>query len=373
MTVLAKKYNAINLSQGFPDFEGPAFIREALKEAVGIKALGQYAPMPGIPLLLENLERHFASQYQLSYDKLTSLTITNGATEAIMVASLALLEPGDEVILFEPFYDSYPVAAELAGAKVKVVTLHGDDFRWNDDELRQAFSPKTKLIYFNNPHNPTGRVFNKDELLQLSELVKEYDCYILSDEVYEFLTFDDNQHIPIATLPEMQERTLTIGSAGKTFGHTGLKVGWLASSPEISHACRMVHQFNVFSVNPMAQYAVAKGLEQMGSYSKEFKKLYTHKRDLMHHVLLESGLTPCQTEGTYFTLVPIPKSFLEQDYDDISFCRYLIEKHHTATIPPSAFYRKSDEGKRYLRFCFAKSEELLKEAGSNLQNLLKKS
>lgn len=370
MTALANKHNAINLSQGFPNFEGPEFIREALSEAIKIKALGQYAPMPGIPQLNEQLESHFKTHYDLSYSAKTSITVTNGATEAIMVGSLALIEPGDEVILFEPFYDSYPVAAELAGAKIKVVTLHGPDFKWNSQELKEAFSPKTKLVYFNNPHNPTGRVFEKEELEELGKLVKDNDAFILSDEVYEFLTFDGRTHTPTATVEGLKERTLTIGSAGKTFGHTGLKVGWLASSPELSHACRMVHQFNVFSVNPMAQYAVAIGLEKMDTYKKEFQNLYQDKRDLLFKELEGVGLKPCQTEGTYFTLVPIPQVYLEKGHDDQSFCRLLIEKHQTATIPPSAFYRESKEGQHYLRFCFAKTDDLIAQAGSNLKGVL---
>lgn len=370
MTSLANKHQAINLSQGFPNFEGPAFIRKALAEAISIKSLGQYAPMPGIPTLIESLTGHFKNHYDLTYGD-TEITVTNGATEAIMVASLALLEKGDEVILFEPFYDSYPVAARLAGAEVKVVTLHGPDFRWNTEELEKAFSSKTKLVYLNNPHNPTGRVFSKQELSELAALAKKFDAYLLSDEVYEFLTFDEHKHIPMATIEGMKERTLTIGSAGKTFGHTGLKVGWLASSTALTKAVRMVHQFNVFSVNPMAQYAVAKGLENMRSYKSDFQNLYREKRDLLTQHLKNAGFEPCKTEGTYFTLAPLPQEFIDSGHDDISFCRHLIENNKVATIPPSAFYEKSDEGRKYLRFCFAKTNELLDQAGVYLKSGLK--
>lgn len=368
MTALAREHKAINLSQGFPNFEGPAFIRDALKEAISMPELGQYAPMTGIPLLLDELTDHFKHHYDLSYNK-DEITVTNGATEAIMVGSLALLEKGDEVILFEPFYDSYPVAAELAGATIKTVTLKGPDFRWDSEELERAFSPRTKLVYLNNPHNPSGRVFSAEELNELAALVKKYDAYVLSDEVYEFLTFDGHKHIPFASLSEMRERTLTIGSAGKTFGHTGLKVGWLAAPQELTHASRMVHQFNVFSVNSMAQYAVAMGLKERDTYLPEFRKLYCDKRDLLEKILLEAGLSPLKSQGTYFTLVPLPEYALKEGHDDISFCRYLIETHQVATIPPSAFYLNSDEGSKYLRFCFAKSDELLKEAGVYLKSL----
>ncbi len=369
MTALARVHQAINLSQGFPDFEGPSFIREAIAEASKDYRLGQYAPMPGNPYLLENLGHHYKNQYDLNYsDK--EITVTNGATEGIMVTSLALIEPGDEVILFEPYYDSYPVAAELAGAKIKIVTLKGPDFCWDSEELEKAFSSKTKLVYFNNPHNPTGRVFTPAELKELSELVIKHDAYILSDEVYEFLTFENHKHIPIMKLPGMRERTITTGSAGKTFGHTGLKVGWLAASEPITKAIRMVHQFNVFSVNPMAQYAVATGLEHVGTYIPEFQSLYNQKRLLLKEILLEAGFSPCETQGTYFTLVPLPQKAIDLGHTDISYCEELIKKAKIATIPPSVFYRKSQEGTKYLRFCFAKSENLLNKTRVYLKSML---
>lgn len=362
MTAMATKNQAINLSQGFPDFEGPAFIREALKEAIDTPKLGQYAPMPGIPLLNTEIQSYLKSYYDLNYGP-TELTVTNGATEGIMVTCMALLNPGDEVIIFEPFYDSYPVAINLTGAKIKVVTLKGPEFRWDSDELAKAFSEKTKLVIFNNPQNPTGRVFSKEEIEELASLVKKHDSYILSDEVYEFLTFDHRKHIPIATLEGMRERTITTSSAGKTFGHTGLKVGWVSADEKVSKAIRMVHQFNVFSVNSHAQHAVAIGLQNLKSYIPEFQELYNQKRLLLRDVLTEAGLDPLTTEGTYFTLIPVPDG-----HDDLSFCKYLIEEKKVATIPPSAFYSKSEEGKNYLRFCFAKSDELLKEARRLLKN-----
>lgn len=361
MTALANEHGAINLSQGFPNFDGPSFIREALREAVNDSKLLQYSPMPGIPILLGEIQNYIKSFYDTHFG-LDEITVTNGATEAIMVTSLALLEPGDEVILFEPFYDSYPVAAELSGAKVKVVPLKGPEFRWDSSELELAFSKKTKLVYFNNPQNPTGRVFSKSELEELANLVKKHDAYILSDEVYEFLTFDHYTHIPMMSLEGMRERTLTISSAGKTFGHTGLKVGWVVAPKELSHAVRMVHQFNVFSVNPQAQFATAIGLQNLKNYLPEFRKLYNQKRNLLREILLGAGFKPCVTEGTYFTFVPIPEKAILNGYNDISYCRHLIEDFKVATIPPSAFYLQSKEGEKYLRFCFAKSQELLEES-----------
>lgn len=361
MTAMATKNQAINLSQGFPDFEGPAFIREALTEAISHPKLGQYAPMPGIPFLCEELLKSHQDNYSMDYSP-SEITVTNGATEGIMVTCLALLNPGDEVIIFEPFYDSYPVAINLTGAKIKVVTLKEPDFKWDSEELNAAFSDKTKLVILNNPQNPTGRVFSKEELSELCQLIKKYDAYVLSDEVYEFLTFEGRRHIPLMTLGGMRERTITISSAGKTFGHTGLKVGWVTAAEEVSKAIRMVHQFNVFSVNPHAQYAVAVGLKNLKTYIPEFQKTYDEKRLLLKNILEDAGFNPCKTEGTYFTLVPIPEDKLNEGHDDLSFCKYLIEEKKVATIPPSAFYSKTEEGKRYLRFCFAKSDATLNEA-----------
>ncbi|MCR9205509.1 MAG: aminotransferase class I/II-fold pyridoxal phosphate-dependent enzyme, partial [Halobacteriovoraceae bacterium] len=328
--------------------------------------LGQYAPMPGIPLLTQEIRNYTTDLYDVDYSP-SEVTVTNGATEGIMVTCLALLNPGDEVIIFEPFYDSYPVAINLTGAKIKVVTLKGPDFRWDSEELAKAFSDKTKLVIFNNPQNPTGRVFSRKEIEELAGLVKKHDSYILCDEVYEFLTFDGFNHIPMMSLEGMKERTITTSSAGKTFGHTGLKVGWVLAEEKVSKAIRMVHQFNVFSVNPYAQHAVAIGLQNLNTYIPEFKTLYNGKRLLLKEILVDAGFSPCATEGTYFTLVPIPEDKLKEGYDDLSFCQHLIEKNKVATIPPSAFYSKTDEGKKYLRFCFAKSDELLNEA----RNLLK--
>lgn len=368
MTSLANQHQAINLAQGFPNFEGPKFIRDALKESISKKAYGQYAPMPGISPLLQELQNHYRESYQLYYDDKSEITITNGATEAIMVSSLALLEPGDEVILFEPFYDSYPISAKLAGADIKVVTLREPDFKWNSQELRAAFSPKTKLVYFNNPNNPTGRVFTKEELNELLALAREFDAYILSDEVYEFLTYDNHHHIPIASLEGAKERSLTISSAGKTYGHTGLKVGWLAASPQITHACRMVHQFNVFSVNPMAQYAVTVGLQHNEKYIPQLRSTYEKKRDLLFNALKETPFTPIKPQGTYFILAKIPEAKIKEGLNDLALCKQLITQSKVATIPPSAFYSKSQEGEQYLRFCFAKDDATLEEAAKNLKS-----
>ena len=366
ITSLANEHNAINLSQGFPDFDGPEFIRDAFQEALSVSKLGQYSPMPGLPFLQEEIKNYTKNLYDLNLN-LNEITITNGATEGIFLTCMALLNDGDEVVIFEPFYDSYPAAISLTGAKLKVVTLEGPSFKWSPSSLESAFSKKTKLVILNNPHNPTGRVFDEFELKELAKLVIKYDCFVLSDEVYEFLTFDDHKHIPIMTLPGMRERTITISSAGKTFGHTGLKVGWTLAEPSISNAIRMVHQFNVFCVNTYSQFAVARGLQNLCSYLPTYRETYERKRLQLHNILKESGFSPKLPQGSYFSLVQIPTAKQELGFKDITFCEHLIAKNKIATIPPSVFYLNSKEGERYLRFCFAKKEETLAEAGKKLR------
>jgi len=367
MTSLANKHQAINLSQGFPDFAGPSFITEALKESLKLNSCNQYSPMPGLPCLTQQLQETYKDQYALEYNQ-SQITVTNGATEGIMITALALLAPGDEVVIFEPFYDSYPAAAALSHAKVKCVTLKGPQFTWDSEELEAAFNHKTKLVIFNNPHNPSGRVFSQKECSELAKLCQKYDTYLLSDEVYEYLTFDGHRHTPMATLPGMYERTITCSSGGKTFGHTGFKVGWVLASEEITHALRMVHQFTVFSVNGNAQYAMAAGLRHLEHYLPTFRIDYDTKRRALRKSLEAAGLRPLETQGTYFTMIPLPEMAQQAQMNDIAFCQYLIENVGIATIPPSGFYQKSKDGENYLRFCFAKSEKTLKQADLALKN-----
>ena len=362
----AQAHNAVNLGQGFPDFDGPSWVIEACKGALdrGNEGKNQYAPAAGAPALLSSIAKNYDKYYDLPYDPATEVTVTNGATEAIFSTCLALLEKGDEVIVFEPYYDSYVASIELAGGKAVPVTLHSPDFTFKEDELREAFSEKTKMVFFNSPHNPTGRVFTEEEMMVIAELAREYDSYVVSDEVYEFLTFDDNKHIPMATLPKMKERTITISSTGKTFGLTGWKIGWTCASSPVTHAIRMVHQFNTFCVNHPCQLAMAEALEGLDDYLPHFRQEYGRKRELLLTGLKEAGFTPLKPEGTYFAMAPIP----QEGFNDVEYCTHLIREKKVATIPPSAFYSRSDEGQRYLRFCFAKRDETIKAAIERLQS-----
>lgn len=352
---LAGEKGAINLGQGFPDFDGPEWIRDLA--ANSFEGKNQYAPSLGMPNLRASISQYYNDFYGLNYDGNTEITVTNGATEAIFCTALALINPGDEVIVLEPFYDSYMAAIKLAGGIPVPVTLHEPDFCFDLDELKKAFSPKTKMVFFNSPHNPTGKVFSENEIQSLCDLVIENDAYLVSDEVYEFLTFESFKHLPPATFKDMKERTLTISSAGKTFGLTGWKIGWVSAPPSLTHAVRMVHQFNTFSVCTPLQYAVGKALEDLKNYVPKFRSQYDELRLVLNEGLEKAQLNPLPTQGTYFTLIPVPSG-----KDDISYCKELIEDVGVATIPLSPFYHKSDEGKKFVRFCFAKKKETIEAA-----------
>ncbi len=364
MTKMAQKNSAINLSQGFPDFDGPSWIMSLVTQAMA-HGHNQYAPTHGVPELRQTIAHNYKKFYALDFDPLDEITITNGATEAIFCTITALVNPGDEVIVLEPFYDSYVAALNLAQANIIPVTLYRDAFCFRIEELTHAFSEKTKLIILNNPHNPTGKMFTREELEVIIALAEKYDAYILSDEVYEFLTFDGARHIPTATLGKAIDRTITISSAGKTFGVTGWKIGWTIARGPISHHIRMVHQFNTFSVCTPMQWAVNQALQKLDDYLPEFRQLYQEKRDFFCRGLKEANYNPIIPQGTYFTVAPI--GHLTQLHD-VGHCMELIERKKVAAIPPSVFYLKSKEGQEYIRFCFAKKSETLEKALHNLKS-----
>lgn len=363
MTKIANEAQAINLSQGFPDFDGPQWAITLMKEALDEGHMGrnQYAPSMGILPLRQAIAKNFKNFYGTSYDPNSEVLVTNGATEALFCASLALLNPGDEAIVLEPFYDSYKAAIELSGATLVPVTLKAPSFEFDSHELEAAITSKTKVIFLNNPHNPSGKMFDQKSLDMISALVKKHDLYVISDEVYEHLIYE-KKHIPFATLPEMFPRTITISSTGKTLGFTGWKIGWAMSSPEIIKAIHNVHQFNVFCVHHPTQVAMAKALEELAEYRNEIKKVYGEKRELLLQGLKTAGFNVVIPDGAYFILAQLPEGA-----DDIETCKSLIVNKKVATIPVSAFYLKSDEGKRLIRFCFAKKNETLENALRNLK------
>jgi N-succinyldiaminopimelate aminotransferase len=352
----ANQNEAINLSQGFPDFNPPEWLTDLGKHALDEIHLNQYSPSVGNHGLVKELTRYYNEFYDLDYQA-DHITVTGGCTEALYCAAQALLNPGDEVILFEPFYDSYLAITQLAGAIPKIATLNKPDFKIETNELEKLVSERTKLIFLNNPHNPTGRVFTTDELRNLADFAIKHDLYIISDEVYEHLVFDGNKHIPIASLEGMFERTLTLSSLGKTFGVTGWKIGWACGPETMTRALRNIHQFTTFCANHPFQWAASKALQCLDEYIPEFIQTYQRKRDLFLAGMEKAPFNIIKPQGTYFAMAEIPEG-----KNDVDYCIELILEKKVASIPPSAFYKKSNEGSQMLRFCFAKEDAVLNEA-----------
>jgi N-succinyldiaminopimelate aminotransferase len=365
---LAAQHHAINLGQGRPDFDGPGEAIEAFADAVTNGQFNQYAPGPGVPSLREQIARHAATQYALDVDPGAGVLVTPGATEAIFAAIMGLADPGDEVIVFEPYFDSYVPGIQMAGAIPVYVPLRAPDWTFEPDELRAAFSPRTRALILNTPHNPTGRVLNRAELTHISELCLEHDVAVISDEVYEHLVFDDARHIPIATLPGMFERTLTIGSAGKTFGMTGWKIGWAYGHNALMQGIAQAHQFIAFATNHPAQVAVAHAFRLPEAYFDAYRRLYTRKRDLMMEGLNAAGLKALTPEGTYFVMADFTDVF---DGDDTAFAHYLIREIGVACVPPASFYspQHRDLAASHVRFAFCKSDDTLRAAAERLAAL----
>lgn len=365
---LAQQHNALNLGQGMPDFDGPAAAIEAAVAALRSGKSNQYPPGPGIPELRQGIANHAARSYGLSIDPAKGVVVTPGATEAIFASILGLVDPGDEVIVIEPFFDSYVPDILMAGATPVFVPMHAPDWTFDPDELRAAFSPKTRAILINTPHNPTGRVYTRDELSLIADLAKEFDATVISDEVYEHLVFDDAQHVAIATLPGMFDRTVTIGSAGKTFGMTGWKIGWAYGPSELIKGVGQAHQFIAFAANHPAQRAVAFAFTLDSTYYEEYRELYTRKRDLMLQGLDAAGLSYVTPQGTYFVMADFSSVF---DGDDVAFSRHLIEQVGVATIPPTSFYSAGHKhlGSKHVRFAFCKNDATLEQAAERLARL----
>lgn len=364
MTRLAVEHSAINLSQGFPDFDGPSEIVEAAVEALR-SGHNQYARSMGLPVLVRAIAAHQKAFYDLDYDPMSEVVVFSGATEGLMAAMLGLLEPGDEVVFFEPFYDSYPVCAAMAGAVPRYVTLRFPDFSIDPAELEAAFGPKTKLVVINTPHNPSGKVFSRAELEAIARLATARGAYVLTDEVYEHLTFDGAEHVPMATLPGMRERTLTVSSTGKTYSLTGWKVGWATGPEPMVKAAQAAHQFITFATATPLQVAVASALEHHGRpYHEALGRDYTERRDLLLATLAEMGLAVSIPKGAYFVLADFTPIFAGTD---VEFARHLVSNVGVAAIPPSCFYAAHpDEGRRLIRFAFCKQRSTLEEARRRL-------
>ena len=364
MTRLAAEHGAINLAQGFPDFDGPEFAKEAAVAAIRA-GHGQYARISGIPELHRALSEKYRRDYGLSYAPDAEITVTSGATEAIFAAIIALCDAGEEVVLFEPYYDSYKASVSMAGGRARVVTLHPPDWRFDPAELRAAFTPRTRVLLLNSPHNPTGKVFSREELETIAGLCRGRDVVCVTDEVYEHLVYEGS-HVPLASLPGMRERTVTISSFGKTFSLTGWKIGWAAAPPELTAAVRAAHQFITFATATPLQHAASAALSAGPEYYREFLASYRAKRDFLAAGLSRLGFEVRPPQGTYFICAGFGRFGFD---DDVAFSRHLIEKAGVAVIPPSSFYDTPGGGKSYVRFAFCKKDETLRAALARLEAL----
>ncbi len=367
MSLLAQRYGAVNLGQGFPDFEGPAFVREAAKAAIDA-GRNQYAPSPGVPRLRAAIAAEWGRLYGREVDPAAEVTVTTGATEAVFAALQAFLGPGDEAVVFEPCYDSYAPAARLAGAALRPVRLRPPDWRFEPAELAAAFGPRTKVLLLNTPHNPTGKVFSRPELEEIAALCRERGVVAVTDEVYDRIVFDGAEHVPLAGLPGMWERTLTLNSAGKTFSLTGWKVGWAVGPAGLGAALRAVHQFVTFATATPFQEAIATALEAAPGrgYYAELAAGYRARRDQLRAALEGSGLPTLAIGGSYFLMADISGLGFG---DDATFCRWLTAEVGVAAVPPSAFYLGLEPAPLLARFCFAKREETLRAAAERLATL----
>ena len=370
MSALAVRTGSINLGQGFPDTDGPTEMLAAAAEALRSHA-NQYPPLPGIPALRAAITAHEQRFWGLTRDPDTEVVVTAGATEAIAAAILGLCEPGDEVVCFEPYYDSYAASITLAAAARRPVTLRpGPDGRYGFDEaeLRAAFGPRTRLMLLNSPHNPTGKVFTRAELSLIAELCQEHDVYAVTDEVYEHLVFTDaaEQHTPLAGLPGMRDRTLRISSAGKTFSCTGWKVGWATGPTPLVSTVQRIKQFLTFVNAGPLQPAVAVALGLPDAYFTEFRAGLQARRDRLVVGLAEAGFTVLPSEGTYFVTADITPL---GGTDGIEFCRTLPERCGVVAVPTQVFFDHHDAGRHLIRFAFCKRAEVIDEAAARLRKL----
>jgi len=363
MSALAQQYNAINLSQGFPDFHIDKELSGALGDAAR-EGFNQYAPMPGLPALRQAVAANFKSRYGLAIDADTEITITPGATYAIYTAFTAILQPGDEVIVLEPAYDSYIPNIEMNGAKAVTVPLSAPGFEVDWDKVKAALTPKTKAIIINTPHNPTGAIWAKEDWDQLADLVRDTKVLILSDEVYEQLVFDGQRHYSVLEHPELRERSFALYSFGKVYNNTGWKMGYCIAPAAFTQAFRRIHQFLCFTVNTPAQYALAHHLSS--GNAAPVAPLMEHKRNYFLSLLHDTPFTiHAPARGSYFQVASYERI---SDLPDMEFAQWLTKEYGVATIPVSAFYRDKKDDK-LIRFCFAKKEETLKEAVARLKKL----
>jgi N-succinyldiaminopimelate aminotransferase len=354
MSGLAREHGATNLGQGFPDFGWPQDVVETAAEALRTGS-NQYAPMRGLPELRQAVADHYRRHQGVSYSA-EEVIVTSGATEALAGAIMALVTPGDEVVLFQPLYDAYAPLVRRAGGVLKFVRLTPPDWRITAEALAEAITDRTRLVIFNNPHNPTARLFGEEELRLLAEACVRHDAVVLSDEVWEHVVFDGREHLPLAALPGMRERTVKVGSAGKIFSLTGWKVGWIVAPEALSGPVSKAHQFVTFATPPNLQAAVAYGLGKEMSYFEGMRANFARARDEMAAGLEAGGLRVLSVEGTYFVSIDLAASGIQAD--DMTFCERAVREAGVAAIPLSPFYEE-DPVRSVVRLCFAKQPETI--------------
>ncbi len=358
MTRLARRHNAVNLSQGFPDFPAPPEIKAAAAAAID-RDINQYAITWGSPRLREAIAAHFQRRYGLATDPETQITVCCGSTETMMATMLGVVDPGDEVIVFEPFYENYGPDAILSGAKPRFVPLHEPDWAFDPDELAAAFSNRTRAIIINTPNNPTGKVFTRDELQLIARLCRQWDVIAITDEIYEHILYDGAKHVPLATLDGMSERTVTINSMSKTFSVTGWRVGWAIAPPSLATGIRKVHDFLTVGAPAPLQEAAAFALRLGDDYYRALAAHYAARRDRVLAMLERTGFRCYRPAGAYYIMTDISAFGFD---DDVEFTKYLVQEIGVAGVPGSSFYRESSRGRTQLRFCFCKRDETLDEA-----------
>ncbi len=366
MSGLARDHAAVNLGQGFPDDPGPEDVRRKAADAV-VSGWNQYPPMLGLPELRQAVAAHYRHWQNLTLDPDREIMITSGATEALAGALMALIEPGDEVVLFQPLYDAYLPLVQRAGGVPKFVRLEPPHWRFTDEMLERAFSPKTKVVLFNNPLNPTGTIYAREDLERLAAFCQRYDAIAVCDEVWEHVIFDGLTHVPLIAVDGMRERCVKIGSAGKIFSLTGWKVGFVCAAPQVLRVLAKAHQYITFTTPPNLQAAVAYGLAKSDDYFTTMRADFQRSRDRFADGLRSLGFPTLDAQGTYFLNVDLAPLGLNQD--DETFCKRLVTEHKVAAIPVSAFYA-DDPIRSVVRFCFAKRDQTLDAALERLAGVL---
>jgi aminotransferase len=365
MTRLAIEHNAVNLAQGFPDFAAPDEIKRAAQDAIAAD-VNQYAITWGAKPFRNAIAEKYRKWYGMDYDPEREITVCCGATEGMIAALLAVTNPGDEVIVFEPYYENYGPDTLLCDAQRKLVSLRPPDFTFDPDELRRAFSPKTKAIILNSPNNPTGKVFTRAELEQIAALCQEFDVLAITDEIYEHILYDGTSHIPIATLPGMRERTVLVNSMSKTYSVTGWRVGFVLAAADLTESIRKVHDFLTVGAAAPLQQAGVVALNLPDSYYENLSLQYQKRRDLLLERLEQTGFRCFRPRGAYYIMADIAGFGFA---NDLSFVRHMIERAGVAAVPGSSFYSDSSAGSALIRFCFCKKYETLEKAGDRLRRI----